>query len=79
MPLLPSQSAAFDGTLTRVKVRLRSGRVVEYNKHQIAAIRSQARLEKGDWVVDKNGLRFVSCDERQRIFEVAKKFEWLKP
>src|SRR6266542_1434527 len=79
MPLLPSQSAAFDGALTHLKVCLKSGRVLVYGNHEITAIRTRTHLQKGDWLVDHSGLRFVSCEERQNIFEAAKKYEWPKP
>jgi hypothetical protein len=55
MPLLPSQSAAFDSPLTRVKVRLTSGRVLTYDKHAITTIRTRAHFPKGDWLVDDLG------------------------
>ena len=73
VPLDPSQSAAFDGHLMRVKVRLRSGRVVEYRKREITAIRARSRVQKGDWIIDRSGLRFVSCRERQELFETVQK------
>ncbi len=73
MPLDPSQSAAFDGVLTHVKVRLRSGQVVEYRSREIRAIRTRAHSSKGDWIVDRSGLRFVPCGERQQIFKSVQK------
>jgi hypothetical protein len=78
MPLYSSQSATFAGALERVKVRLKSGRVLHYDKHRIAAIRTQARLQKGDWLIDSSGLHFVSCEEREKIFQAVKKYEWPK-
>jgi hypothetical protein len=36
--LPPSNSVAFDGELTRVKVRLKSGRVLRYEQREIALI-----------------------------------------
>jgi hypothetical protein len=73
LPLDPSQSAAFDGELTRVKVRFGSGRILEYQQRNITAIRSRSHLQRGDWIIERSGLRFVSCAERQRRFEALRK------
>ena len=78
MPLYPSQSATFADGLVSVKVRLKSGRVLDYGKRRIAAIQTQARLQKGDWLIDSSGLRFVSCEEREKIFQAVKKYAWPK-
>src|SRR5690349_5560216 len=69
LPLDPRQSAAFAGDLTRIIVRFRSGRVLHYGRRDIAAVRTKAHLQHGDWIVDRSGLHFVSCKERQRLFE----------
>ena len=73
LPLDPSQSAAFAGDLTRVIVRFRSRRVLHYSQRQIAAIRSSAHLRRGDWIVDRSGLHFVSCTERERLFQAVQR------
>jgi len=73
--LPPSNSVAFDGELTHVKVRLKSGRILIYKQCEIA--RKRAHLQRGDWLVDQTGLRFVSCAERQRAFERLRKW-WMK-
>jgi hypothetical protein len=73
LPLDPSQSAAFAGDLTRVIVRFRPGRVLHYNQREIALIRSSAHLRCGDWVVDRAGLHFVSCKERERLFQAVQR------
>jgi hypothetical protein len=69
LPLDPSQSAGFDGELTHLKVRLPSGRILEYHEKQIREIRRQSKLKKGNWIVDMSGLRFVSLPVRQKIFK----------
>jgi hypothetical protein len=74
MPLPPSDSVAFDGELTHVKVRLKSGQLLTYKRRDIALIRMQSHLQRGDWVVNQTGLRFVSCAERQRIFQRLRKW-----
>jgi hypothetical protein len=69
LPLDPSQSAGFDGELTHVKVRLPSGKTLEFHEKQIREIRRRSKLKKGDWIVDMSGLRFVSLPARQQIFK----------
>jgi hypothetical protein len=68
-----SDSVAFDGELTGVKVRLTSGRVLKYKQRDIAFIRTRSHLQRGDWLIDQTGLRFVSCADRQRIFQLRKR------
>jgi hypothetical protein len=75
-PLYPSQSAVFIGALVHVKVRLRSGRVLEYDARQIAGIQTRAPFQRGDWLFDGSSLRFVSCEERQKLYQALKKYEW---
>jgi hypothetical protein len=75
-PLYPSQSAVFIGALVHVKVRLRSGRVLEYDERQIAGIQTRAPFQRGDWLFDSSGLRFVACKERQKLYQAVKKYEW---
>ena len=72
--LPPSDSVAFAGELTHVKVRLKSGRVLQYEQREIALIRTRSHLQRGDWLVDQTGLRFVSCAERERIFRRLRKW-----
>ncbi len=79
MPLYPSQSAVFVGALAHVKVRLRSGEVLEYGARQIAGIRARAPFQRGDWLFDGSSLRFVSCKERDSLYREVKKYEWPKP
>jgi hypothetical protein len=69
LPLDPSQSAGFDGDLTQVKVRLPSGKILQFDERQIQQIRARSKLKKGDWIVDMSGLRFVSLSVRQKIFK----------
>jgi hypothetical protein len=69
LPLDPSQSAGFDGELTHLKVRLPSGKILEFHEKQIREIRRRSKLNKGDWIVDMSGLRFVSLAVRQKIFK----------
>jgi len=78
MPLYPSQSAVFIGALVHVKVRLRSGKSVEYTERQIDDIQTRARFQRGDWVFDGSSLRFVSCEEREKLYQAVKKYEWSK-
>ena len=75
LPLRPSQSVACDDGLTHVKVRLASGRVLDYRRPEIVRIRTQAGLDKGDWIVDERGLHFISCQERSRLFKALDKYE----
>jgi hypothetical protein len=77
--LPPSVSVAFDGVLTHVKVRLKSGRVFTYKQRDIALIQSRSHLQRGDWLVDQTGLRFVSCTERLRIFQRLRKWQMKRP
>jgi hypothetical protein len=77
--LPPSDSVAFAGELTHVKVRLKSGRVLTYEQRDIALIRSRSNFQQGDWLVDPTGLRFVSCAERQRIFGRFRKWRMKRP
>jgi hypothetical protein len=72
--LPPSDSVAFTGELTHVKVRLKSSRVLQYDQREIALIRTQSHLQRGDWLVDQTGLRFVSCTEREHIFRRLRKW-----
>ena len=44
--LPPSDSVAFAGELTHVKVRLKSGRVLQYEQREIAFIRTQSHLQR---------------------------------
>ena len=79
MLLSPSQSAVFVGERVHVKLRLRSGRVLEYGERQIAGIRTRMPFQRGDWLFDGSGLRFVSCKEREKLYRAVKKYEWPKP
>jgi hypothetical protein len=69
LPLDPGQSAGFDGDLTHLKVRLSSGKVLQYGRQQIQKIRMESKLKKGDWIVDLSGLRFVSPSVRHEMFK----------
>jgi hypothetical protein len=69
----PSQSEALTGELVYLKVRLKIGRLLQYRQHDIAVIRNRSHIQTGDWVVDRSGLRFVSCAERQQLFETVQK------
>jgi hypothetical protein len=69
LPLDPSQSAGFDGELTHLKVRLSSGKILQFDEQQVREIRRRSKLKKGDWIVDMSGLRFVSLPVRQKIFK----------
>jgi hypothetical protein len=69
-----SDSVAFAGELTHVKVRLKSGRVLRYEQREIALVRTQSHLQRGDWIVDQTGLRFVSCAEREHMFRRLRKW-----
>jgi hypothetical protein len=69
LPLDPSQSAGFDGELAHLKVRLSSGKILQFDQQRIREIRRRSKLKKGDWIVDMSGLRFVSLPVRQKIFK----------
>jgi hypothetical protein len=69
LPLDPSQSAGFDGELTHLKVRLSSGKILQFDEQRVREIRRRSKLKKGDWIVDMSGLRFVSLTVRRKIFK----------